>query len=212
MKLSPILWGALAVVGVLVLYGQWRNDREDTRVKAWQQTSDSLELAIAVRDMEAAQRDAEVTRYRLMVDSLVAEATPLPPVRATLPPAAPNVGSPSDSAAYWQSYSDRVRMRSDSVQADNAVLRAAVANRDARLVAMGHLLALSEQADSTHTAERDSLRQHIRQAPQGRPRGISLLGVRLCPTVGLGYAANVVGGVVRAGPAVAVVQPLSCGA
>lgn len=206
------LWAAFAVVGALVLYGQWRNDRESQRVKAWQAEGDSLELVIAMRDADAVKQESELTRYRLLVDSLAREAKPLPPVRPSLPPATPNVGTASDSAAYWQSYSIRVRTFSDSVQADNAALRDAVANRDAQLAATAHLLALSQQSDSLHTAERDSLRQHLKAAPLGAKRGISLLGVRLCPTVGLGYAANVVGGVVRAGPAVAVIQPLSCGA
>lgn len=48
----------------------------------------------------------------------------------------------------------------------------------------------------------------VNRAPVKTPRGINLFGLRLCPTVGVGAALTADG---RVGPALAVVQPLSCG-
>ena len=91
------------------------------------------------------------------------------------------------------------------------MLRQEAGRRQAELEARGHLMALADSTVAELRAERDPLRALIDAAPQGKPRGIELFGVRLCPVVGAGYAATVSGGTVRTGPTVAVVQPLSCG-
>ncbi len=91
------------------------------------------------------------------------------------------------------------------------MLRQEAGRRQAELEARGHLVALADSTVGELRAERDPLRALIDAAPQGKPRGIELFGVRLCPVVGAGYAATVSGGTVRTGPTVAVVQPLSCG-
>jgi hypothetical protein len=88
-KLSPVLWllFALAVGFVLGLTAATR--RLDTRAQAWVAERDSARGALAMRDAELARRDAERLQWQGIVDSLTAATKPLPPVRPTLPPAAP---------------------------------------------------------------------------------------------------------------------------
>lgn len=209
MKLTPVLAVAVALCGGVVL-GYWGAVQHvSPTVERWVHRGDSLELAIQVRDAEAVQEVAEVTRsLTALRDSLADAAKPLPPVRAPLPQPSPNLGTASDSAAYWRADALAARARADSQAADADLLRAEIARQRAMLEATGRLLALSQRADSLHTAERDSLRQHIREAPQGRPRGVSLFGVRLCPTVGASY--SVIPGVGQ-GFGASIVQPISCG-
>jgi hypothetical protein len=106
----------------------------------------------------------------------------------------------------------QARASADSLAADNDTLRTTLGTLKGQLAATVHLLALSRVSDSTHLAERDRAIATANRAPVGHKRGLSLLGVRLCPTIGAGYGATLQGGVVRAGPTLAVVQPLSCGA
>lgn len=93
---------------------------------------------------------------------------------------------------------------------DNAVLRQEAERRQAQLEATARLLALADLNVAQLAAERDRLRALVDAAPQGKPRGIDIFGLRLCPVVGTGYAATISGGAVRTGPTVAAVQPLSC--
>ena len=212
MKLSPFLWGAFAVVGVLVLYGHWRDTQESQRVKAWEHERDSLNLAIGISDGETVKMAAEAGRWERMVDSLVKASPAPPPEPAPLSPAKAPKGTASDSAAYWKARADTLEVANRTLIGNIRTQSEIIANRDAQLQALGRLLALSKQSDSTHKAQRDEARSVANRAPVGQKRGLNLLGVRLCPEIGVGYGATLQGGVVRAGPAVAVIQPLSCGA
>ena len=212
MKLSPFLWGALFVIGALVLYGHWRDTQQADAVKAWERERDSLNLAIGISDAESVQLAADAGRWERIVDSLVRASPALPPEPQPIPPATVPTGTASDSVTYWHARADTLEGVTHRLMHDNHALRESVANRDAQLQALGHLLSLSQSSDSLHTAQRDTAVAIANRAPVGHKRGLSLLGVRLCPSIGVGYGATLQGGVVRAGPTLAVVQPLSCGA
>ena len=211
MKLSGLLWGALAVLGALVLYANWQQNVAASRWQTYRDSLAALTTQIQIADAEQVQRDAERRRYQAIVDSLSARLPTLPPVRATLPPAAPKPGTASDSAAYWRARSDTLEAAYRSQIENNRSLREYAGNLTGQLKATAALLAISEHSDSVHTAQRDQALAVAHQAPAPRKRGISLLGVRLCPEVGVGYAATLHGGVLVTGPTVAVVQPLRCG-
>jgi hypothetical protein len=202
MKLSPVLWllFALAVGFVLGLTAATR--RLDTRAQDWVAERDSARGALAMRDAELARRDAERLQWQGIVDSLTAHAKPLPPVRPTLLPAAPNIGTASDSAAYWQSDATRARARVDTLEQDNQALRGEVSRAHAELVARAHLMALDSAAIRDLRADRERLRALVDSAPVGRP-GCRLLGLIPCPVVTAGYGATLAG-TVHAGPSVTV--------
>jgi hypothetical protein len=179
-----------------------------------QRWRDSVQVEVQGREMAdaaLARRDAEILQYQSLVDSLAARAVPLPPERPPVPQNLPNVGTASDSAAFWEGEAMAARAASEQLQQDNAVLRQEAERRQAQLEATAHLLALADSNAGQLRAERDRLRALIDAAPQGKPRGISILGLRLCPVVGPGYAATLTDGSVRTGPTVAVLQPLTCG-
>jgi hypothetical protein len=210
-KLSGVLWAVVLAVGALVLYGVWRNHADDLAERAWLAERDSLHAQLDVAAIEQTARDAERTRWQLLVDSLSAQVRPLPPVRPTLPPAAPNEGTASDSAAYWHRDALAARAHADTLERDNQALRGEVTRQAAEIQARIHLQALDSATIRAVTSERNRLRALVDSAPIGRKRGINVLGVRLCPVAAIGYGAMVSGGIVRAGPVAAVVQPLSCG-
>jgi hypothetical protein len=206
-----MLWVVVLIVGALVLYGAWRNHADDLAERAWLAERDSLHAQLDVAAIEQTARDAEVTRWQLIVDSLTDQKRTVPPERPTLPPAAPTVGTASDSAAYWHRDALAARAHADTLERDNQALRGEVTRQAAEIQARIHLQALDSATIWAVTRERDRLRALVDSAPVGRKRGINVLGVRLCPQIGAGYGAMVSGGIVRAGPTVAVIQPLSCG-
>lgn len=211
MKLSPFLWGALAVLAVLVLYGHWRDTRMAEADKAYQRTLDTLNLRIQMQDAEGMKMQSENARWQATVDSLVKASPALPPEVAPIAQAhAPN-GTSSDSVTYWHARADTLERVTHRLMNDNHALREYGANRDAQIQALGHLLALSQASDSLHTAQRDSALAIANRAPVTHKRGFTVLGIRLCPTAVAGYGA-MLGGVVRTGASVTVGQPLlGCG-
>ena len=205
------LWGALAVLATLILYANWQQNVAAKRWQSYQDTLAALTTQIQIADAEQVQSDAEKVRYQAIVDSLSASLPAVPPVRPTLPPAAPNVGTPSDSAAFWKARADSAEAAYRTQVEDNRTLREYAANLTGQLKATAALLAISEHSDSVHTAQRDQALAVAHSAPAPAKRGFALLGVRLCPQIGAGYAATLHNGALVTGPTVAVVQPLSCG-
>lgn len=175
----------------------------DARAQRWRADRDSLTLALGIADAEQVQRDAESARWQGIADSLagVIAAQPVPAPRPRVAPPHPNIGTPSDSAAYWRGDALASRARADSLAADGDLLRAAITTRDAQLAATAHLLALSQASDSVHLSQRDSALALVRRAPVGAPR-CRLLALIPCPVIVGGYSGTLVDGALRFGPSV----------
>jgi hypothetical protein len=208
-KLAPWLWGALVVLAVLVLYGHWRDTREAEADRVHQQELDALNLRIHMQDAEGVKLQSENARWQAIADSLAKLPHSVPAPRAPLPSPAIATGTPSDSAAQWRADAMQARARADSLASDNAALRQTVSTLQDQMVATGHLLALSRQSDSLHTAQRDSALAIANRAPVTHKRGFAVFGLRLCPVIGPSY--SVIPGVGQ-GFGGSVTQPLSCGA
>lgn len=199
---------ALGAACIGLVAGYWgATARVSPRLERWRDSVQVEQAGRAIADAELARRDAEILRYQLVVDSLAARAVPLPPERPAVPKNVPNIGSPSDSAAFWQGEAMAVRDAATQLAADNAILRAEAERRQAQLEATAHLLAMARANVADLTSQRDRLRALIDSAPQGKPRGINLLGLRLCPVIGPGY--SFIPGVGQ-GMALSITQPLSC--
>lgn len=165
----------------------------DRRARVWLGERDTLLTTVAV---VRAERDAALAIATAPDTVRLPARRPVPIPRTTVPNPR-TVGIETSVFDSLQKY----KSLTDTLLQGQAVLHDRIGRDSVKLAAFARTVARD-------TVLIDSLTALVSRAPVGRKRGINLLGLRLCPTVGFGYGLTADG---RHSPVVAVVQPLSCG-
>ena len=159
----------------------------DKKAKQWQENADSLTTEVKVWK-------AETTR---LLRVATAPDTVRLPARRPVP--IPSTTVPDSRTVTLETF-DSDSALIDTLLREQAVLHDRIGRDSVKLAAFARVVARD-------TVLIDSLTALVGRAPIGKPRGINLLGLRLCPVVGVGYALLGTG---QHGPALTITQPLSC--
>ena len=207
--MKPLVVLALCCV-CLVLGYAGATEVYDRKATRWLARADSLTVTLAVRDAELAQMDAEAARWRVIAETpdtvTLPKRRPVPIPRTTVPN--PRTVRTVQIETLDSDSLRKYKSLTDTLLQEQAVLHDRIGRDAGKLTAYARLVAVQDSQVTLLTESNDSLRALIARAPVGRKRGVSILGLRLCPQWGVGYGLSADG---RHGPVLAVVQPLSCG-
>ncbi len=198
------LWlvGALALGGLLGFAGaakMWGERYERQRVES--ASTDSL---VAIQSADIAHLEAEVTR-------LLAVGTQVDTIRlpARRPVPIPSTVVPDSRTVTLESF-DSDSALIDTLLREQAVLHDRIGRDSVKLASFALVVGNQRRIIASHDTALAAMRtdrDKWKAVAEGKPRGIKLFGIRLCPVVGASY--SVIPGVGQ-GFGGSITQPLSC--